>query len=50
MHEKYFIYVDESDSFTHKSILDIKDESEKRKKKANKKSEADKNTAEIRKG
>ena len=33
MHGKYFIYVDESDSFTHKSILDINSESEKRKKK-----------------
>lgn len=33
MHGKYFIYVDESDSFTHKSILDINGESEKRKKK-----------------
>lgn len=32
MYGKYFIYVGESDSFTHKSILDIKGESEKRKK------------------
>ena len=33
MYGKYFIYVGESDSFTHKSILDIKGEPEKRKKK-----------------
>lgn len=33
MHGKYFIHVGGSDSFIHKSILDIKDESEKRKKK-----------------
>lgn len=32
MYGKYFICVGESDSFTHKSILDIKGESEKRKK------------------
>lgn len=33
MHNKTFIYVGESDSFVHKSILNIKDESEKRKRK-----------------
>lgn len=36
MHGEYFVYVGESESFTHKSILNIKDESEKRKKKVEK--------------